>query len=297
MNYETFKQSIVDSLKKHFGKDVTVSLHTVIKNNDLSLDGLTIEEPSVNISPTVYLNYYYEDYRMGKDFSKIVDEIIFSYYDHLPNENMDFSFFTDYQQVKYKIIYKLINYEKNQKLLADIPHFKFLDLAVVFCCFLSDTPHGNATILIHNHHIDIWHTTADVLYELAIKNTPILLPYENVSMESVLASMGNAMQITVPDFPVGLPMMYVLSNKAKLYGAAAILYPDVLAAFAKSQNSDLYIIPSSIHEVLLFRKNEHTSSLDLNQMINEVNASHVLPEEILSDHVYCFERASGFITY
>ena len=76
MNYETFKQSIVDSLKKHFGKDVTVSLHTVIKNNDLSLDGLTIEEPSVNISPTVYLNYYYEDYRMGKDFSKIVDEII-----------------------------------------------------------------------------------------------------------------------------------------------------------------------------------------------------------------------------
>ncbi len=298
MNYETFKTSTVTSLQKYFGDHVTVSLHSVTKNNNIQLDGLTIQQPSVNIAPTVYLNYYYEDYLSGKTLSSILDDIIASYQDNLPKVNMDLSFFTDYSKVKYHIIYKLIHYEQNLELLEDVPHFRFLDLAVVFCCFLPNTPNGNATILIHNHHLDFWGVTADLLYELAIKNTPILLPYELKSMGEVLKSMCQEFPAVScdPDVLSDLPMMYVLSNKIKLYGASAILYPDVLSDFAKSQNSDLYILPSSIHEVLLIPKDEHTNVSDLNQIIQEVNASQVLEEEILSNHVYFFERASGFIT-
>lgn len=294
MNYETFKTSAVTSLQKYFGEQVTVSLHSVTKNNNIQLDGLTIQEPSINIAPTVYLNYYYEDYLSGKSFGSVLDDIITAYHDNLPNENMDFSFFTDYNKVKYHIIYKLINYKQNLELLKDIPHFRFLDLAVVFCCFLPNTPNGNATILIHNHHLDFWNITADSLYELAIKNTPILLPCERKSMEEVLK------EFSIDSFDYNslsdIPMMHVLSNDIKLYGAAVILYPDVLAEFAKSKNSDLYILPSSIHEVLLLPKDQHTKVSDLNQIIQEVNTSQVLKEEILSDHVYCFDRSSGFIT-
>lgn len=305
MNYETFKSSAVSSLQSYFGENATVTLHPVTKNNSVLLDGLMIQNSSVNISPTIYLNYYYEDYLAGKPLASVFDEIIASYQDNLPQNDMDLSFFTDYHKVKYHIIYKLINYDQNAELLTDVPHFRFLDLAVVFCCYLPDNASGttgNATILIHNHHLGLWNATADLLYELAAKNTPILLPHDLKSMEDVLQSL-------CPDYDISqnhtdyaasesdaVPSMYVLTNTEKLYGASAILYPDILTSFADFINSDLYILPSSIHEVLLLPKNSLTNSTELDHIIQEVNASQVLKEDILSDHAYCFTRTSGFIT-
>ncbi len=298
MDYETFKSSAVASMQKHFGNHAAISLHPIIKNNDIQLDGLMIEDKSVNISPTIYLNYYYEDYLAGKPLDLIFDDIIASYQDNLPQSDLDLSFFTDFCQVKYQIIYKLIHYEQNQTLLKDVPYFRFLDLAVVFCCYLSDISTGNATILIHNHHLDFWKITKDCLYELAVKNTPILLPYE-------LKSMGDTLKTLCPDFslfsdhtdaPSDFPEMYVLTNTEKFYGASAILYLNVLSCLAASLNENLYIIPSSVHEALLLPQKHISQKEDLNCIIQDVNASHVLKEEILSDHAYCFQRNLGFIT-
>lgn len=299
MNYETFKSSAVASIQKYFGDNTTVALHSIMKNNNLRLDGLTIQNPTINISPTIYLNYYYEDYVGGKSFPSVVNDIITAYQEHLPTENMDLSFFTDYNKVKYHIIYKLIHFEQNQELLKDVPHFRFLDLAIVFCCFIPNTPNGNATILIHNHHLSFWDITAEALYELAKKNTPILLPYELKSMEEVLKSMCSGMAEMLYDSTENseeLPQMYVLTNNLKLYGASCMLYPEVLADFAKSKDSDLYIIPSSIHEILLIPKEKHSNLSDLNTIIQDVNTSQVLKEEVLSDHAYYFDRTTGLVT-
>jgi len=93
-----------------------------------------------------------------------------------------------------------------------------------------------------------------------------------------------------------IPMLYVLSNTEKYYGASAILYPEVLSFFADLRESDLYILPSSIHEVLLLPKDSRTHAEDLNCIIQEVNASQVLKEEVLSDHFYYFDRSLGIIT-
>ena len=56
MNYETFKASIVTSIQNYFGETANVSLHPILRNNNVLLDGLTIQDCSVNISPTIYLN-------------------------------------------------------------------------------------------------------------------------------------------------------------------------------------------------------------------------------------------------
>lgn len=298
MNYEAFKSSAITSIQNYFGETARVSLHPITKNNNIQLDGLTIQEPSANITPTIYLNHYYEDYLSGKPLSSVVDDIIIAYQKNVPKEQIDFSFFMDYDKVKYQIIYKLINYRQNHKLLQDIPHFRFLDLAIVFCCYLPDMPNGNATILIHNHHLNLWKITADLLYELAIKNTPILLPYEIAGMEDTLKKLCPefCLPVSTAKSSMRLPSMYVLSNTEKLYGASAMLYPDVMSYFANSIHCDLYILPSSIHEVLLLPKETDSDTSDLNLIIQDVNASQVPKEEILSDHVYIFDRASGFIT-
>lgn len=296
MNYETFKSSAVTAIQKHFGETATVSIHSITKNNNLQLDGLTIQESSVNISPTIYLNYYYDEYLSGKSFTSIVDDILHSYQEHLPNQSIDLSFFTDYSKVKYHIIYKLVHYQKNIELLKDVPHYRFLDLAVVFCCFLPNTERGNATILIHNHHLTFWNITADMLYDAARKNTPILLPFTVSDIRDVLKSMCPGIILDTIGIPDDFPTIYVLTNTMKFYGASCILYPDVLATFAASKDCDFYIIPSSIHEVLLIPKREHSRSTDLNQIIQDVNLSHVQQDEVLSDHTYLFERSTNLIT-
>lgn len=299
MDYEAFQSYIVNSLQKHFGDTASISLQPIVKNNQKQLDGLMIQDFSINITPTIYLNYYYDDYLAGQPLSDILEDIIASYRDNLPAQNMDFSFFTDYEKVKYRIVYKLINRRKNKELLSDVPYFCFLDLAVVFCCYLPDTPHGNATILIHNHHLKLWGVHADDLYDLALTNTPILLPYELKSMEDILHSFHpEHMDLAhIRQEISDAPTMYVLSNTEKLYGASALLYPKVIPYFAQMMDCDFFILPSSIHEILLLPKEPGCCIADLNCIVQEVNRSQVLAEEVLSDHVYTFERSLGFISH
>lgn len=297
MNYEEFKISAIAALQEHFGDHADVSLRPVLKNNNVQLDGLTIFKDNENISPTIYLNYYYEDYLSGKPLSSIVDDLVKSYQENLLCDHMDFSFFTDYEKVKNRIIYKVIHHNLNQELLKDVPHFRYLDLAIVFCCLMPEMPCGNGSILIHDSHLAFWKIDADELRDIAVKNTPLLLPVD-------LKSMGDAIKSMCPELfekensaqvPQDIPDMYILSNTEKLYGASAMFYPNVLAEFSELADSDLYILPSSIHEVLLLPKDSRSNARDLNCIVKDVNASHVLKEEILSDHVYLFERSNGHL--
>ena len=89
---------------------------------------------------------------------------------------------------------------------------------------------------------------------------------------------------------------YVLTNNTRLNGAACIFYEDVLKKFADTLQTDLYILPSSIHEVILLPKLARYDAMNLEDMVREVNTDGVSREEVLSDKVYIYRRSDGFIT-
>lgn len=297
MTYQQFKENILQTLQREFGSDVKVIIQNITKNNSTQLDGLTVLSPQYNISPTIYLDFYYKKYQNGTSISDICQEILNTYHENQPKTNIDISFFTSYDKVKSKIIFKLINYEKNKQLLTQIPHYRFLDLAIVFNCLLDSSPMGNATILIYNHHLDFWNITSDDLYALAVCNTPKLMVYDLRNMTDILKELLSGTEFppcNIPDqsdFP-----MYVLSNKYRLNGSVCILYHDLLKDFAKRVNSDLYILPSSIHEVLIIPASKADSCQEYTDMVREVNATQLSREEILSDHVYYFSKDTCQIT-
>jgi len=90
--------------------------------------------------------------------------------------------------------------------------------------------------------------------------------------------------------------MFVLTNISRINGAACMLYEDVLSNFANSIDSDLYILPSSIHEVIIVPQVNNLDKTELCQMVKEVNAEGVADDEILSDHVYVYNRTNHTIT-
>lgn len=296
MNYEEFKEQVLFHVQNHFPEDTSVRIQTVPKNNGHFLDAIVITEPGFLICPTIYIHHYYEKYQdsLKEKFPEIIDEIIKTYEEHKADLSLDVSLFEDFNKIRPHIVYRLINYEKNKELLSDIPHIPYLDLAIVFVCLFPSTEAGAGSVLIHNNHADYWGVSHKELLKIAQENTPSILPYD-------LRNLGNWIQEMAPDdasceFVQEMPL-YVLTNSLKLHGACCILYKELLKQVAEKFSSDIVILPSSVHEVLLMPSYYGNTTEELNALVQQVNHDEVQDEEILSDHIYYYDRRANTVSY
>lgn len=294
MEFTNFTTLVQREVEKRAGENYRVKLNDVMKNNGVVLRGITLMQDDSNISPTIYLNPYYDAYENGDTtLGTVIDEVIDTYERNKINRSIDMKFFLNYETVRSRIIFKLINTEKNRELLRDVPYIPFHDLSIVFQCLVSEERFGNASILIHNVHLQLWKVNARELYECALENTPLLQGYELADMNTVLEEMkalGGIDDEEIEDMQQEVPM-YVLSNKSRINGASCILYKNILKDFAMVVDKDLYVLPSSIHEVILLPSDGTQESEQLKEMVREINQSQVEKEEVLSDSVYYYRRS------
>lgn len=293
MEFTNFTTLVKNEVEKRAGENYQVKLNDVMKNNGVTLRGITLMQDDSNISPTIYLNQYYDAYESGETtLGTVIEGVMDTYERNKVNRSIDMKFFLNYDIVKTRITFKLINTEKNQELLQDIPHIPFQDLSIVFQCLVSEERFGNASILVHNVHAQLWKVNARELYERALENTPRLLGYELTDMKSVLEEMKQLegeRADEIEEIEQEVPL-YVLSNRTRVHGAACILYPDILKDFSYVVGKDLYVLPSSIHEVILLPADGTQDSGQLVEMVQEINRTQVEEEEVLSDSVYYYRR-------
>ena len=297
MSFDGFCTCVRMDIQKKLGGGFEVSLKDIIKNNDTMLKGLIIMERDTNLYPTIYMECPYDRYSQGESLEEIEDSIL-QCYEENRTEDFDLSFFMNWESVKDRIMYKLINYDRNRELLKEVPYRKMLDLAVVYEYFLDMDDNRSASILIRNDHMEALGVTADELYAAASKNSPELMGYRLCSIEEIVRDIYGIRVDSLPDS--GKPEkntmpMYVLTNEHKFHGAGCILYGNLLKEIADKWGCDICIIPSSIHETLLIPMSAAGSCAVTSQMVREVNQTQVSPEEILSDHVYQFNRETGEI--
>lgn len=290
MTYQQFQQEIIHRVRQSITEEVTLSLQSIPKNNQIQLDGLTITPKDCNISPTIYLNSFYEAYRHGSSLASITAEISRIYQENRPSESINTSFYTDFSQVKDRLMVKLIHYSRNQSLLKDIPHFRCMDLAIVFYCLISVTPAGSATILVRNSHLALWNMTKAALLPLALQNSVSRL-------EPSFSPLSELMDEPEEEPSALHTELHILTNRHKLFGAACVLYPGLLESISDSLHSDLILLPSSIHEILLLPEPGSPGQEALNEMVRDVNLTQVSPEEILSDHIYYYSRQDNSLHY
>lgn len=300
MEFTSFKTLVKEEVERRAGKTYRVRLNDVMKNNGVVLSGLTVMQDDSNISPTIYLNNYYEAYESGQvTLGMVINDVMDVYNKNKVNRKLDMRYFLNYESIKDRVVLKLINTEKNGELLKDIPHMEFLDLSIVFQVSIADDSIGAASILIHNAHTKLWGVDCHELYRRAIQNTPKLLRYEIQSMCDVMAGILRAKaekcgeegcEDYLEELKSCVPM-YVLSNVNRTDGAACMLYPNLISDFAKAMGSDLYIIPSSVHELLLLPAGDENENGSIRGIIREVNETQLLEEEILSDSLYIYDRA------
>lgn len=309
MNYENFINEITEIVRKKVEDGFKVHLNHVLKNNGIELDALVIRKDEQEISPNIYLEYYYNRFCEGVSMDEIADEI-FSFYlqtmkqQHLPEENLHL----DFQFSKNKIFYQVVHYEKNKKLLEDIPHVLYLDLAIIFRCFVSEDENGMQSYCINNKILEYWGISQSELYKIASQNTPVLFPPKISSMQNVLEHVWDIdmekkteeigeenyddflkKELRILDNPDEM-QMYVITNQKGVNGAGAFLYPDLLWRFSKKCESNLFLLPSSIHEFIVLPENNYNKE-ELEEMVRNVNDTQVAADEFLSNRVYYFDRA------
>lgn len=297
MEYKEFVEYIKMNAGYIAGEGGNITINHVIKNNGCEMDGLVIMEKGKDIAPTIYLDSFYELYTNGENIKNIIRKIEVIYEQNKNNVTFDVNILKHFDTIKDKIVYKVVNYRSNEKLLEQVPHKRILDLAVVFYCLLDNEYGRSATALIYNNNLKNWNVTIDDVYKAALKNTPDLLHSEISSMAALFEKCGVNVDGEEVDLKDYVPSdMYVLTNESKLNGAACILYENVLYDFAQKLGADLYILPSSVHEVILLPKLSMFEKDELVNMVKEVNTEGVAADEVLSDHVYEYNRTERLIT-
>lgn len=289
MEFTTFMELVRNEAEKRVCGG-SVQLVTTTKNNGIVLNGITVLQDGCNISTIIYLNDHYKAYRNGTaTIGMITDTVMDTYERNKTDRSINMGGFLNYASAKEHIVYKLVNTEKNRELLEHIPHVPFHDLSIVFEYLVSQGDLNSISVLIRNEYMNAWNADTKELYRTASVNTPLLRKYELKSMGEVLCELEDMMD---SGEPCDIVPMYVLRNESKVLGAACILYPDLLGDFAAACRSDLFIIPSSIHETLILPYADPSESEEIKAMIREINRTQVTAEEVLSDNLYIYEQST-----
>lgn len=281
-------------MQKELGEDYRLELKEVKKNNGVVMQGLLIYSESKNIVPTIYLDSFWEAYKNGQCFAAVLRGLLKLYREETPKRDIDMNFFQCFDRVKERICYRLIRQEGNEELLRESPHIDFLDLALCFYYAFDGGQAGEGTIRIKNSHAQRWGVKTVDLVRLAEQNTARLLRWQCISMEDMIKESPEfdgleGTEDVMHDGFLDYNPMKILTNTKRVFGAVCMLYPGVLEKLSAKEQKSFYILPSSVHEVILLPETGIEVADELREMISDVNRTFVAPEEVLSDNLYYYD--------
>lgn len=283
MTYEAYLIRLEQKILERVTTEETIKSVRILKNNGVELDGFSYYVEGHRERPTVYVKEYYREELTDAELGPIADRVLETLRECRMFSSQNLEQILDFEKLKERIRCRLISREKNEELLKEVPWMPWLDLAVVFHFQVPEEMVAHATALIRTGHMEFWEVTQEELSRTAV---------ENMAKEQVFfAPMEHFMECA--GFEPMSSGMHVLSNAQKEYGAAVILDPLVQRMCRERLGEDYYVIPSSVHELLLLPESLSTGRGDLDRLIREVNTSCVSPEEYLSSHAYFYCRAEG----
>ena len=289
---EEMKSEVMSRLPDDVTGDILVDDVEVVKMNDQKLHGLTFKMPGVDAAPTLYVDEMYEAYKDGADLGYLATEMADMYSasrNAVAPPEVDLS----YDNVKDKLTVRLLEKKRNHEFLSTMPYVSVgHGLAVIADINMGEDRGGDWRIAINNGVLESLGVDKERLFSDAMSNAKIYDPASLVDMSSALFSPEkvNLLEREEPIAPGDIGGMYVLTNSTGSLGAAALFYPDVKEKAADLFGGDYYILPSSVHEVILVPASAGINEKELCDMVKQANRTVVDERDILSDDVYHYSR-------
>ena len=269
------------------------------KNNGVQMVGVQVRLQEENVCPVVYVEPFFNEIRLGEPVEKVMNEIA-KCMEEAGNAPFVHNGINpmDYDSVKEHLAVMLVNTQANKRMLQEMPHENIEDLsAICYVDFPVESNDGKATMKVKNEHLKMWNVDAKEMFQQARANTqPVNTPILQ-SMDEMLLSIfneeGHATNLLDENVDFGLrshDMLYALTNVEKQYGASMITQPEVLNKLEQLFPEGFYVLPSSVHEVLIVPDNGEMEPKMLGEMVREVNKNEVERQEVLSDRVYSYDK-------
>ncbi len=303
MDYEIFKAVVKENFLQYMPeeyRDAEVRIHQAKKVNH-TLDGLTVlPEGNAQVFPTIYINDMYGHYRACGDLETVLQVAAQKYAqtaemvkDRQPEEVMD----AKMEHFKDNVIMCLINTEQNRELLENVPHREFHDLSVIYWWVVESVPDGIGSVIVSGNTAERVGMAEEELFRCAVENSRRMYPMTVTCMGNLFGGIPEGIDIP-SEAREEMEMagrtagkMWIISNSVGINGATSMLYEENLHQLAEKLGDDLFILPSSIHEVIAVPAEMAEKNLtNLLKMVEEVNMGSVKLEERLSNSVYLYDR-------
>ena len=278
MKYIDFINNLADDLQDALaekGREIEVSVIKVNKSwgNEL---GLSFSDGGA-VCPVIYPKEQYENHECGKDYFKMLNALaveVEEIFDNLPGK-----FELDLEEAKDTIIIQLVNTEHSKEYLQDKVHREVEDLSIVYRLCSDFEGQGPASLAINYEMLNEMGLNESELYELAMEKAPL----------NRACIIKNLVDISLMLETVESPLV-VVTNEDRVLGASAMMYPGTLERCAAVMNGDFFVLPSSVHEMLILPDNDKISLDGLKSMVYEVNNTVLDQTEFLSNNVYHYDH-------
>ena len=246
------------------------------------------------LSPMVRLDILYGKYVDGASLWKIFCEIISACDEYDSSASRLLDLVEDFELIRHRICYRLMNYGRNEELLKTMPHIRWLDLAIVLYIPVSVKSGKGFYIPVDNALVEKWGITdTDALFKEAYANTPKIFPGSIRDMEEVFKDYDSVLEAGYENED---ERMYIATNNEKFYGAAVVLYDNLLESFAQGIGRDLYLLPTSINEMTIVADLKGNAAAELRKVLQNVNHETTEDKDFLSNNIYRYERGTGNIS-
>lgn len=191
------------------------------------------------------------------------------------------------ESIRERIRLYVVNQSRNERLLSEVPHRTFLDLAVVYRLLAIDGKSEDAETISHQRLVELG-MNEEELYQAAMKNMQ-----SDVGIFTFGNLFNGILAISLVD------SIACISNRETYKGSGVMLNKKVMSAFAEQFESDVLILPSSVHELMVAKYIGDYEQIEyLKQLVHEANSDPTLISEAdyLSDNVYLFSRQTQKIT-
>ena len=294
MNKQEFRKIVTEELKKmakENGGQFEVEPTSVKRMQDMSYDGIRVHRCGSQIGACISLDDAYKAYDNGITFIAIITRL----YDQILNvlkqaPEVNVADISDYEKAKGSLYIDLVSYETNKDMLKNIPFKQISDMAMYCRLLIGHDANGIMSIVIKKEMLKMFGITSDQLFTDAVCNSAKIRPAELCSVSSVLKKfMGELSGEIMND------RLYVLSNREHLNGAATLFYPGQMQFAASKLGGSYYILPSSIHEVLLLPDDGNVDVEELLSLVTSINKDELLllPQDKLTDSVYYYDTTKN----
>lgn len=297
MELENFLKEVMEELEGRLGNEYVLVRQDMDGVNGMKKHSLLVmdKRKDTDIYPCIRMDDYFRRYQLsGCSIRRIADDIAAACQkNYMPD--IDISYFNSWDSIRHHIFGKLIHTEKNRCFLRNVPHREYLDLSLVYYAGMHmGSEREFAVIQIQKKHMEYWGVNEDELYREAMQNMDSDVDFN--SMGNVIGQHLGAGNSFLMDRQTK-NAMFVLSNKQRINGAAQICNTRVMKEIAGYLAGDFWILPSSVNEVILIPCCwMETDGTELAEIVREVNDTQVLPQEVLSYHVYRYHRQAEEVT-